>query len=163
MPAPRAWMRSPNSRRHADALGLVDFKFHHLRRTHARPVEELCEAQGAHALRSTGSKWRDEMRGLLIGLAALTLVIHPRSEGRGTPCRRRARFNASGTGGRCSPSPQRTNFPTYGFATFLMSALWVGAKAAITTETIELFLAGLPCVIARTCWGPRLFLAELTK
>lgn len=28
-------MRSPNSRRRADALGSVDFKFHHLRRTHA--------------------------------------------------------------------------------------------------------------------------------
>jgi hypothetical protein len=35
-----------------------------------------------------------------------------------------------------------------------MSALWVGAKAAITTETIELFFEGFPCVIARTWLGP---------
>src|SRR6266566_5064494 len=30
-----------------------------------------------------------------------------RGEGRGTPCRGHARFNASGTGGRCGPSPSR--------------------------------------------------------
>ena len=31
----------------------------------------------------------------------------PRGEDPGTPCRGHARFNASGTGGRCGPSPSR--------------------------------------------------------
>jgi uncharacterized protein len=38
-----------------------------------------------------------------------------------------------------------------------MSALWIGAKGAITAETIKLFLVGLPALFAGTWLGLRLF------
>ena len=42
-------------------------------------------------------------------------------------------------------------------AIFLMSALWIGAKGAITAETIKLFLIGLPALLAGTWLGLKLF------
>ena len=42
-------------------------------------------------------------------------------------------------------------------AIFLMSALWLGAKGTITPDTIKLFVMGLPCVIAGTWLGLKLF------
>ena len=42
-------------------------------------------------------------------------------------------------------------------ATFLMSALWIGARGAITADTIKLFLIGLPALLAGTWLGLRLF------
>jgi len=38
-----------------------------------------------------------------------------------------------------------------------MTALWLGAKGTVTSETIKLFLIGLPCVIAGTWLGLKLF------
>ena len=38
-----------------------------------------------------------------------------------------------------------------------MSALWIGAKGAITADTIKLFLIGLPALLAGTWLGLRLF------
>jgi uncharacterized membrane protein YfcA len=38
-----------------------------------------------------------------------------------------------------------------------MSALWIGAKGAITAETIKLFLIGLPALLAGTWLGLKLF------
>jgi len=52
---------------------------------------------------------------------------------------------------------QRTVFQPVAAATFLMSALWIGAKGAITPETIKLFLIGLPALLAGTWLGLRLF------
>ena len=52
---------------------------------------------------------------------------------------------------------QRTVFQPVAAATFLMSALWIGAKGAITAETIKLFLIGLPALLAGTWLGLRLF------
>jgi uncharacterized membrane protein YfcA len=52
---------------------------------------------------------------------------------------------------------QRTVFQPVAVAIFLMSALWIGAKGAITMETIKLFLIGLPALLAGTWLGLKLF------
>src|SRR4051812_32396155 len=52
---------------------------------------------------------------------------------------------------------QRTVFQPVAVATFLMSAVWIGAKGAITVETFELFLLGMPALLAGTWLGFRLF------
>ncbi len=52
---------------------------------------------------------------------------------------------------------QRTVFQPVAVATFLMSALWIGARGAITADTIKLFLIGLPALLAGTWLGLRLF------
>jgi hypothetical protein len=38
-----------------------------------------------------------------------------------------------------------------------MSALWLGAKVAISSETIRLFLLGLPVLLAGTWLGLKLY------
>jgi uncharacterized protein len=52
---------------------------------------------------------------------------------------------------------QRATFQPAAVAIFLMSALWLGARGTITPVTIKLFVMGLPCVIAGTWLGLRLF------
>ncbi len=52
---------------------------------------------------------------------------------------------------------QRTVFQPVAVATFLMSALWIGARGAITPDTIKLFLIGLPALLAGTWLGLKLF------
>jgi len=52
---------------------------------------------------------------------------------------------------------QRAVFQPIAVAIFLMSALWIGAKGAITAETFKLFLLGLPALLAGTWLGFRLF------
>jgi uncharacterized protein len=52
---------------------------------------------------------------------------------------------------------QRALFQPVAVATFLMSALWIGVKGAITVDTIKLFLIGLPALFAGTWLGLRLF------
>lgn len=52
---------------------------------------------------------------------------------------------------------QRSVFQPVAVATFLMSALWIGAKGAITAEIIKLFLIGLPALFAGTWLGLKLF------
>jgi uncharacterized membrane protein YfcA len=52
---------------------------------------------------------------------------------------------------------QRTVFQPVAVATFLMSALWIGARGAIAADTIRLFLIGLPAVLAGTWLGLKLF------
>lgn len=52
---------------------------------------------------------------------------------------------------------QRTVFQPVAVATFLMSAMWIGAKGAITPDTVKLFLIGLPALLAGTWLGFRLF------
>jgi uncharacterized membrane protein YfcA len=52
---------------------------------------------------------------------------------------------------------QRTVFQPVAVATFLMSALWIGAKGAITPDTIKLFLIGLPALLAGSWLGFRLY------
>jgi uncharacterized protein len=52
---------------------------------------------------------------------------------------------------------QRTVFQPVAVATFLMSALWIGAKGAITPDSIKLFLIGLPALLAGTWLGLKLF------
>jgi uncharacterized membrane protein YfcA len=52
---------------------------------------------------------------------------------------------------------QRTIFQPVAVAIFLMSALWIGAKGAITADTIKLFLIGLSALFAGTWLGLKLF------
>ncbi len=42
-------------------------------------------------------------------------------------------------------------------AVFLMSAIWLGAKGTTTAETAKLFVMGLPCVVAGTWLGLKMF------
>jgi uncharacterized membrane protein YfcA len=52
---------------------------------------------------------------------------------------------------------QRTVFQPVAVATFLMSALWIGAKGTITADAIKLFLVGLPALLAGSWLGLKLF------
>ena len=52
---------------------------------------------------------------------------------------------------------QRTIFQPVAVAVFLMTAIWLGVKETVTAETIRLFLIGLPCLIAGTWLGLKLF------
>jgi uncharacterized membrane protein YfcA len=52
---------------------------------------------------------------------------------------------------------QRTVFQPVAVATFLMGAMWIGAKGAITADTLKLFLMGLPALFAGTWLGLKLF------
>jgi uncharacterized membrane protein YfcA len=52
---------------------------------------------------------------------------------------------------------QRTVFQPVAVAIFMMTALWIGAKGAITTDVIKLFLFGLPPLLAGTWLGLKLF------
>ena len=52
---------------------------------------------------------------------------------------------------------QRTVFQPVAVAIFLMSALWLGAKGTITTEMAKFFVIGLPCLLAGTWLGLKLF------
>jgi uncharacterized membrane protein YfcA len=52
---------------------------------------------------------------------------------------------------------QRAVFQPVAVAIFLMSALWIGARGAITADTIKLFLIGLPALFAGTWLGLKLF------
>ena len=52
---------------------------------------------------------------------------------------------------------QRAVFQPVAVAIFLMSALWLGAKGAVTPDTIKLFVIGLPVLIAGTWLGMKLY------
>jgi uncharacterized protein len=56
-----------------------------------------------------------------------------------------------------SKDQQRAVFQPVGVATFAMSAAWIGAKGAISAETVGLFLLGLPVLLAGTWLGLRLY------
>lgn len=56
-----------------------------------------------------------------------------------------------------SKDQQRAVFQPVAVAIFLMSALWLGAKGAITPDTIKLFAVGLPVLIAGTWLGLKLY------
>ena len=52
---------------------------------------------------------------------------------------------------------QRAVFQPVAVAIFAMSALWLGAKATISSETIRLFFFGLPALLAGTWLGLKLY------
>jgi uncharacterized membrane protein YfcA len=52
---------------------------------------------------------------------------------------------------------QRAVFQPVAVAIFLISALWLGARGAITPDTIKLFAIGLPALIAGTWLGLKLY------
>ena len=52
---------------------------------------------------------------------------------------------------------QRAVFQPVAVAIFVMSAFWIGAKGAVTADTIKLFFIGLPALLAGTWLGLKLF------
>jgi uncharacterized protein len=52
---------------------------------------------------------------------------------------------------------QRAVFQPVAVAIFLMSAIWLGAKGAVTGDTIKLFVIGLPVLTAGTWLGLKLY------
>jgi uncharacterized membrane protein YfcA len=52
---------------------------------------------------------------------------------------------------------QRTTFQPVGVAIFAMSAIWLGGSGSLSSETVTLFLMGLPVLLAGTWTGLRLF------
>jgi uncharacterized membrane protein YfcA len=52
---------------------------------------------------------------------------------------------------------QRAIFQPVAVAIFLMSAVWLGVKGTVTADTLEFFAMGLPCVVAGTWLGLKLF------
>jgi uncharacterized protein len=56
-----------------------------------------------------------------------------------------------------SKDQQRAVFQPVAVAIFLMSAIWLGAKGAVTADTIKLFAIGLPVLIAGTWLGLKLY------
>jgi uncharacterized membrane protein YfcA len=56
-----------------------------------------------------------------------------------------------------SKDQQRAVFQPVGVAIFAMSAVWIGAKGAVSAETAKLFLLGLPVLLAGTWLGLRLY------
>ena len=52
---------------------------------------------------------------------------------------------------------QRAVFQPVAVAIFAMTAIWIGAKGTITTETIRLFLFGLPVLLVGTWLGMKLY------
>ncbi len=56
-----------------------------------------------------------------------------------------------------SKDVQRGVFQPAAVATFAMTALWLGAKGAIATDTVTLFLLGLPVLLAGTWLGLKLY------
>ncbi len=52
---------------------------------------------------------------------------------------------------------QRAVFQPFSVASFAMVALWLGAKGAISREVINLFLIGLPALLAGTWLGLKLY------
>jgi uncharacterized membrane protein YfcA len=52
---------------------------------------------------------------------------------------------------------QRAVFQPVAVAIFLMSAVWLGAKGAVTADTIKLFAIGLPVLIAGSWLGLKLY------
>jgi uncharacterized membrane protein YfcA len=55
---------------------------------------------------------------------------------------------------------QRSIFQPVAVATFVMSALWLGAKGAVSVDTAWLFLIGLPVLLAGTWLGLKLTAAS---
>ncbi|MFB9263135.1 sulfite exporter TauE/SafE family protein [Bradyrhizobium erythrophlei] len=56
-----------------------------------------------------------------------------------------------------SKAVQRTIFQPVAVAALLMTALWLGVRGTVTTATAKLFVMGLPCVMAGTWLGLKLF------
>jgi uncharacterized protein len=52
---------------------------------------------------------------------------------------------------------QRAVFQPVAVAIFVMSAAWLGAKGALSVDTIQLFLLGLPALLAGTWLGLKLY------
>jgi uncharacterized membrane protein YfcA len=101
-----------------------------------RPALKPIKGGGATADASVG--FLNGMLGGLTGLAGILVIIW--SGLRGWP-----------------KDQQRTIFQPVAVAIFLMIAFWLGAKGAVTPDTIKLFVIGLPVLIAGTWLGMKLY------
>jgi len=101
-----------------------------------RPAIKPIKAGGAVA--DAGVGFLNGVLGGITGLAGILVII--RCGLRGWP-----------------KDQQRTIFSPVAVAIFLMSALWLGAKGAVTPDTIKLFVIGLPVLIAGTWLGMKLY------
>ena len=101
-----------------------------------RPAIPRVEAGGAAA--DAGSGFLNGVLGGLTGLAGILVTMWRGL--RGWP-----------------KDVQRTVFQPVPVAIFAMSAFWIGARGAITPDTIKLFLVGLPALFAGTWLGLKLF------
>jgi uncharacterized membrane protein YfcA len=101
-----------------------------------RPALKPIKSGGAVADASVG--FLNGMLGGMTGLAGILVTIW--SGLRGWP-----------------KDQQRTIFQPVAVAIFLMTALWLGAKGAVTPDTIKLFVIGLPVLIAGTWLGMKLY------
>ncbi len=125
------WAR-PDHVRDAVAVVLVLYSVHGL----ARPVVKPVTAGGAAA--DAGVGFLNGILGGLTGLAGILATIWCGM--RGWP-----------------KDEQRAVFQPIGVAVFAMSALWLGAKGAVAGDTVWLFLAGLPVLLAGTWAGLKLY------
>jgi uncharacterized membrane protein YfcA len=101
-----------------------------------RPAIAPVEAGGAAA--DAGVGFLNGVLGGMTGLAGILVVIWCGLRG-------------------WSKDVQRAVFQPVAIMIFLMSALWIGAKGAITADAIALFLVGLPALFAGTWLGLKLF------
>jgi len=125
------WAR-PDHVRDAVAVVLVLYSVHGL----ARPAVKPVTAGGAAA--DAGVGFLNGILGGLTGLAGILATIWCGM--RGWP-----------------KDQQRAVFQPIGVAVFAMSALWLGAKGAVAGDTVWLFLAGLPVLLAGTWAGLKLY------
>jgi len=125
------WAR-PDHVRDAVAVVLVLYSVHGL----ARPAVKPVTAGGAAA--DAGVGFLNGILGGLTGLAGILATIWCGM--RGWP-----------------KDEQRAVFQPIGVAVFAMSALWLGAKGAVAGDTVWLFLAGLPVLLAGTWAGLKLY------
>ena len=102
----------------------------------ARPAMPPVKAGGAAA--DAGVGFANGILGGLTGLAGILVTIWCGM--RGWP-----------------KDEQRTVFQSVGVAIFAMSAVWLGLKGAASTDTVWLFVIGLPPLLAGTWLGLRLY------
>ena len=101
-----------------------------------RPAIPAVKAGGAAA--DTGVGFLNGVLGGITGLAGILVIIWCGLRG-------------------WSKDVQRAVFQPVAVAIFAMSAMWIGARGAITPEVIKLFLIGLPALFAGTWLGMKLF------
>jgi len=126
-----AWA-NPEHVRAGIGVFLVLFSIYSLARPQLKPVEK----GGVPA--DAGVGCLNGILGGLTGLAGILVTIWCRL--RGWP-----------------KDQQRAVFQPVAVAVFVMSASWLGAEGAISTETIKLFVIGLPVLLAGTWLGLKLY------
>jgi len=122
----------PHSVRVGVGAFLIAYSFYAFFRPALKPVK------GGGAMADAGVGFLNGILGGMTGLAGILVTIW--SGLRGWP-----------------KDVQRTIFQPVAVAIFVMSALWLGGKGAVTAETVKLFVIGLPFLIGGSWLGLKLF------